>query len=819
MDPITRFLSSMSPNYSESETVKLDVKIIKAVVNRAYGLVAETVLSTNRPKFSIAYVVLDSNTPLPTSTAVQAPEQLGAATRSHRGWNPEFHQHSTVRANVNHLLEFRLIARRHSTDEGLVIGYCRLIIRQAAEANGLRLDNRIFDLKISRLPTDSVAFQAGIADLGKLYVQLAANPRELTDALNAGSSNQQTNRQTRSGSLHSSTATVPPPRPPTTYPAAPEPNGGPSTPNGEDASDTPLPPHWERRVAPNGRAYYLDHLTKTTTWIRPSPLPPGWERRLDAHGRVYYVDHNTRTTTWQHPSPTLLSNIREWRQFSDSRSGVMQQDMDQRYANANWNAGSIGFNASGATATSAAATSGLDLLGPLPEGWERRVDPQGRSYFVNHTSRTTQWEDPRLQGPPLPRGWEVRVTPEGCPFFLNHLQKITTFMDPRRGDANSVKKEWSFEHKVSCFRYLCHSNAVQGTTKINVSRARLLEDSFDQFMQLNTHELRRRLYITFEGEEGLDYGGLSREFFFKLSVELLNPMYCLFEYASGTNYSLQINPASSVNPEHLQYFRFVGRFIALALYHGRFIDNGFTLPFYKRMLHKKITLEDIQTVDEMYYSSLRYILETDVDEADMDLYFSDDYEVLGEVKTHELKPNGSTIKVTEENKSEYIDLIVNWRFSRGVEEQTEAFLQGVSDVFPLQWLQYFDERELELLLCGMQQLDVNDWEANTIYKKYTERCREIQWFWQFVRELPQEKRVRLLQFVTGTCRIPVGGFKDLMGSNGPQRFCIEKVGDERSLPRSHTCFNRLDLPPYKSYEQLKAKLTLAIDESEGFGQE
>lgn len=90
---------------------------------------------------------------------------------------------------------------------------------------------------------------------------------------------------------------------------------------------------------------------------------------------------------------------------------------------------------------------------------------------------------------------------------------------------------------------------------------------------------------------------------------------------------------------------------------------------------------------------------------------------------------------------------------------------------------------------------------------------------QFVREVDNEKRARLLQFVTGTCRVPVGGFAELMGSNGPQRFCIEKFGKDTYLPRSHTCFNRLDLPPYKSYDQLVEKLNYAIEETEGFGQE
>ena len=95
-----------------------------------------------------------------------------------------------------------------------------------------------------------------------------------------------------------------------------------------------------------------------------------------------------------------------------------------------------------------------------------------------------------------------------------------------------------------------------------------------------------------------------REWFFLLSHEVLNPMYCLFEYANKNNYSLQINPASYVNPDHLHYFKFIGRFIAMALYHGKFIYSGFTMPFYKRMLNKKLIMKDIESIDPEYYGSL-----------------------------------------------------------------------------------------------------------------------------------------------------------------------------------------------------------------------
>lgn len=338
-------------------------------------------------------------------------------------------------------------------------------------------------------------------------------------------------------------------------------------------------------------------------------------------------------------------------------------------------------------------------------------------------------------------------------------------------------------------------------------------------MRLQPFDLRRRLYIIFKGEEGLDYGGVAREWFFHLSHDVLNPMYCLFEYASNNNYSLQINPASSVNPDHLLYFRFIGRFIAMALYHGKFIDSGFTLPFYKRMLSKKLTIKDLESIDSEYYQSLLWVKENNIEECGLELYFCADFEVLGKIEQHELKPGGADIRVTEENKEEYLNLMTQWRFTRGVEEQTKAFLEGFNEVVPLQWLQYFDERELELMLCGMQEIDVDDWERNTIYRHYQRNSKQVVWFWKFVREIDNEQRTRLLQFVTGTCRLPVGGFAELMGSNGPQRFCIEKVGKETWLPRSHTCFNRLDLPPYRSYDQLVEKLNLAIEETEGFGQE
>ncbi|XP_006860264.1 PREDICTED: NEDD4-like E3 ubiquitin-protein ligase WWP2 [Chrysochloris asiatica] len=569
-----------------------------------------------------------------------------------------------------------------------------------------------------------------------------------------------------------------------------------------------LPAGWEQRELPSGRVYYVDHNTKTTTWERP--LPPGWEKRTDPQGRFYYVDHNTRTTTWQRPTAEYVRNYEQWQSQRNQLQGAMQH-FSQRFL----------YQPS-------STSTDHDPLGPLPPGWEKRQD-NGRVYYVNHNTRTTQWEDPRTQGmiqePALPPGWEMKYTSEGVRYFVDHNTRTTTFKDPRPGFESGTKQgspgayDRSFRWKYHQFRFLCHSNALPSHVKISVSRQTLFEDSFQQIMNMKPYDLRRRLYIIMRGEEGLDYGGIAREWFFLLSHEVLNPMYCLFEYAGKNNYCLQINPASSINPDHLTYFRFIGRFIAMALYHGKFIDTGFTLPFYKRMLNKRPTLKDLESIDPEFYNSIVWIKENNLEECGLELYFIQDMEILGKVTTHELKEGGENIRVTEENKEEYIMLLTDWRFTRGVEEQTRAFLDGFNEVAPLEWLRYFDEKELELMLCGMQEIDMSDWHKNTIYRHYTKNSKQIQWFWQVVKEMDNEKRIRLLQFVTGTCRLPVGGFAELIGSNGPQKFCVDKVGKETWLPRSHTCFNRLDLPPYKSYEQMKEKLLYAIEETEGFGQE
>lgn|SRR5258706_6551534 len=155
--------------------------------------------------------------------------------------------------------------------------------------------------------------------------------------------------------------------------------------------------------------------------------------------------------------------------------------------------------------------------------------------------------------------------------------------------------------------------------------------------------------------------------------------------------------------------------------------------------------------------------------------------------------------------------MVEYRTTKRIQEQYTAFMEGFNELIPQELINVFDERELELLIGGISEstfrslhitsplkthlplpaVDVDDWVKFTDYRGYSTDDQVIKWFWQCIRSWPAERKSRLLQFVTGTSRIPVNGFKDLQGSDGPRRFTIEKSGDPSQLPKSHTCFNRV----------------------------
>ena len=246
------------------------------------------------------------------------------------------------------------------------------------------------------------------------------------------------------------------------------------------------------------------------------PLPAGWERRMDQQNRPYYVDHNTRTTTWHRPHGASQPSSIPPRPPSASGARVTGTNFTPTAA------------VPSATSTTPLITGPYTDI-PLPLGWEERRTPQGRPYFVDHHTRTTTWTDPRrttqhppsaVTGPatnpnlgPLPSGWEMRLTSTGRVYFVDHNTRTTSWDDPRLPpnlDDNAPQYKRDYRRKVVYFRSQPKMRVLNGKCEIKIRRTRVLEDSYGAVMALTGEDLKRRLMVGFEGEDGLDYGGVSR---------------------------------------------------------------------------------------------------------------------------------------------------------------------------------------------------------------------------------------------------------------------------------------------------------------------
>ncbi|KAM3415628.1 E3 ubiquitin-protein ligase TOM1-like [Cercospora zeina] len=385
-------------------------------------------------------------------------------------------------------------------------------------------------------------------------------------------------------------------------------------------------------------------------------------------------------------------------------------------------------------------------------------------------------------------------------------------------------KVLEFDNKRAYFSRKLHDRRAEArvshpSLQLNVRRDQVFLDSFKSLYYKSGNEIKYgKLNIRFHGEEGIDAGGVSREWFAAMARQMFNPDYALFNPVAADRTTFHPNTLSSVNGEHLLFFKFIGRIIGKALYENRVLDCHFSRAVYRKILGKSVSLKDMETLDLDYYKSLVWILENDITDITFET-FSVDIDRFGVTETVDLVENGREIPVTEENKHEYVRHVVEYRLIKSVQAQLDEFLSGFHDIIPNELISIFNEQELELLISGLPDIDVDDWKNNTEYTNYTPTSPQVQWFWRAVRSFDKEEKAKLLQFVTGTSKVPLNGFKELEGMNGFSRFNIHRdYSSKEKLPSSHTCFNQLDLPEYDSYEHLRQQLYTAITAgSEYFG--
>ncbi|KAM9804738.1 E3 ubiquitin-protein ligase HECW2 [Neosynchiropus ocellatus] len=577
-------------------------------------------------------------------------------------------------------------------------------------------------------------------------------------------------------------------------------------------------------------------------------LPRGWEMKHDHTGKPFFVDHNCRSTTFIDPrlplqssrSTGLLAHRQHLSRQRSHSAGEVVDDSRQTNAPAMPRPSSTFSGSSRSQYHDVVPVAYNDkIVAFLRQQNIFDILQERQPELARNTSLKEKVQFIRSEG----ATGLARLSSDADLVMLLSLfeEEVMSYVPPllhpsyclsspqsspgtQRANARApAPYKRDFEAKLRNFyRKLETKGYGQGPGKVKliIRRDHLLEDAFNQIMCYSRKDLQRsKLYVSFVGEDGLDYSGPSREFFFLVSRELFNPYYGLFEYSANDTYTVQISPMSAFVDNHHEWFRFSGRILGLALVHQYLLDAFFTRPFYKGLLRIPCDLSDLEFLDEEFHQSLQWMKDNDIEDM-LDLTFTVNEEVFGQITERELKPGGAGIPVSEKNKKEYIERMVKWRIERGVAQQTESLVRGFYEVVDVRLVSVFDARELELVIAGTAEIDLSDWRNNTEYRGgYHDNHIVIRWFWAAVERFNNEQRLRLLQFVTGTSSIPYEGFASLRGSNGPRRFCVEKWGKITSLPRAHTCFNRLDLPPYPSFSMLYEKMVTAVEETSTFGLE
>lgn len=340
---------------------------------------------------------------------------------------------------------------------------------------------------------------------------------------------------------------------------------------------------------------------------------------------------------------------------------------------------------------------------------------------------------------------------------------------------------------------------------IQVRRNFILEDAL-RMLSTQGKNLKKQLKIKFAGEEGIDQGGVKKEFFHLLMKELFNPNYAMFEQKfNGRFYWFnKLSMECNVN------FELIGTLLALAIYNSVLLPAPFPKVVYKKLLKEKLVLEDIEEFDPDLYTTMKNILRSPEVEK-MDLTFSTSYDNFGFEQVVDLCPGGVSIPVTNANKEQFVQAYLDWYLNTSVEQQFRPFNKGFYKVISYESIKLLNSQEVQQLICGISELNFKELEETTQYENCSPADQMVKWFWEILHSLDDDHKKMFLKFTTGSDRSPLRGLGEL-------NLVIMVQGlDDSRLPSAHTCFNHLVLPKYSTKDFLKAKLLQAIENNEGFG--
>jgi len=348
---------------------------------------------------------------------------------------------------------------------------------------------------------------------------------------------------------------------------------------------------------------------------------------------------------------------------------------------------------------------------------------------------------------------------------------------------------------------------------LTVRRQHLLQDALQQLSLADPLQLKKPLKVVFEGEPGVDEGGVRKEFFQLVTAQLAGPQFALLVPANDGGRTLWLNAANTWSEPG--DWGLVGELLGLAVYNGVLLDLHLSPVLYRKLLGRELGLKDLQLLDPSLAAGLQQLLSYEPCEEVEEVFcrtFTAHRPVLGdELATVELVPGGADVPVTHLNRDEFVRLLVQWLLEGAVKDQFQALLTGFHRVVHPASLSLLRPDELELLMVGMPHLDLAQLRQGAVYEGWDEEHPTVKAFWEVLGELDLEDLQRFLLFATGSNKAPIGGLRDV--GLRIHRMCP----DSDLLPTAHTCFNTLLLPAYATKQKLKNRLAIAIRECEGFG--
>ncbi|CDW55283.1 ubiquitin protein ligase E3B [Trichuris trichiura] len=449
-------------------------------------------------------------------------------------------------------------------------------------------------------------------------------------------------------------------------------------------------------------------------------------------------------------------------------------------------------------------------------------------------------------------------TPEGF-WLIKDLKAATFLAEVDRGNLRAQFIIQRIPHviprkeRIKLFRKYVTSERLSNTltrqldkqqTVITVHRSRIVEDGYRQLSLLSGSVLKGVVRVKFINEQGLDEPGIDQDGVFKEFLEevitrVFDPSLNLFKLS--TEGHMYPSSTSCLQENYVSLFEFIGRMLGKAgivvdVFLARFVLNHII----GRSPSKYYScIDELASLDADLYRQLSFIKHYEGDVSDLGLTFSCDEDVMGAIVTHDLRPGGRTIPVTNESRISYVHLMAYHRMHMQIKDQLEAFVRGFHELISPDWLKLFSAEEFQLILSGdVSDIDLHNLRKHTQYfGGFHNNHRVIKWLWEILaNDFTADERRLFLKFVTSCSKPPLLGFEyleppfsircvevaedqdegDTLGSVIRGFLAIRKRDPVGRLPTSSTCFNLLKLPNYQKKATLREKLRYAVNCGTGF---